>query len=285
MLGASEHAGRIRPRIVSCGAPLTSPRGHCWFLGLEARGRQEILRKIEEMGRRGVDFIKVMVTGGGSTPGTNVRRSQFRSDELEAVVEAAGKYGLQVTGHAHGTEGIRKAVRAGFTGIEHCSWLGRRGNRIAYDRRTVRLLVDRGVFVCRTIAGFERWRLEDIEGMRGSGSDQYGSAHRAFEALRRMAVDGVRLIAGTDAGIDRTDFSGLATSLETMVGLGGMKNVDVLLAATRTAAEALGLGERLGTLEVGRFADLIAVDGDPLDDIRALRRIRGVVKGGEPVSV
>jgi imidazolonepropionase-like amidohydrolase len=120
--------------------------------------------------------------------------------------------------------------------------------------------------------------------MKERGGEEYQRANRAFEPLRRMVGDGVRLAAGTDAGINDTGYDGLATSLETMVGLGGMTPFDALRSATQIASEALGLDSLVGTLEVGKRADCIAVAGDPLRDLRALHRVKAVVKDGEIVD-
>jgi imidazolonepropionase-like amidohydrolase len=264
------------PRIVASGAPITTTGGHCYYLGLEAEGIDAVRRALREMHRAGADFIKVMVTGGGGTPGSNVRASQFTREELRAMAEDAHRLGKRIAGHVHGTQGIAWAAEAGFDSLEHCSWLALEGVGRDYDERVAEQIVRQGVYVCRTIAGFERWGLEEL-----------GPGHRAWEdfrVLRNMVHAGVRLIAGTDAGIDQTDFQGLAATLETMVGLGEMTAAQALDAATRAAAEALGLGGEIGTLEVGKRADLIAVRGNPLEDVRSLREVKAVMRDGrQPV--
>ena len=263
------------PRILSCGAPLTVTGGHCHFFRLEAEGPEEVLRAMRRMHKIGADFFKVMVTGGGSTPRSIPAAPQYGEKELRVMVDEARRLGKKITGHAHGTEGIKLAVEAGFDGIEHCSWLDRNGRDIRYDDAVVDLMVEKGTIVCRTIAGFERLPLEDLGGESPSAG--------AFVTLRKMVSRGIPIIAGTDAGIDNTDFTGLNTTLETMTGLGGMDAAAVLDSATRGTAVALGCANDIGTLEPGKLADVIAVDKNPVEDLRALREVEVVILGGEVV--
>jgi imidazolonepropionase-like amidohydrolase len=264
------------PRIVSCGAPITTTGGHCYFFGLEAEGIEGVQRAVRQMHKAGADFIKVMVTGGGLTPGSNTRRSQYSLAELQAIAEDAHRLGKRVAGHVHGTEGIRRAVAAGFDTLEHCSWLAAQGPGRDYDEEVVREIIGQGIYVCRTIAGFERAPLEEAT-----------PGHRLwpdYEVFRRMVKAGVKLAAGSDAGIDETPISGFAYTLETMAGFGGMSPEAVLASATRVAAEAIGLADQIGTLEVGKRADAIAVEGNPWEDLRALRRVAVVIRDGRIVA-
>lgn len=264
------------PRIVSCGAPITTTGGHCYFLGLEAEGIEGVQRAVRQMHKAGADFIKVMVTGGGLTPGSNSRRSQYSLAELQAIAEDAHRLGRRVAGHVHGTEGIRRAVAAGFDTLEHCSWLAAQGTGRDYAEEVVQEIIGQGIYVCRTIAGFERVPLEEAT-----------SSHRLwpdYEVFRNMVKAGVKLIAGSDAGIDQTPISGFAYTLETMAGFGGMSAEAVLASATRAAAEAIGLADQIGTLEVGKRADAIAVEGNPLEDLRVLRHVAVVIRDGRIVA-
>ena len=260
------------PRILSSGVPITTTGGHCYYLGLEAEGVDAVRRAVRQMHRAGADFIKVMVTGGGGTPGSNVRAAQFRLEELRAMADDAHRLGKRIAGHVHGTEGIALATEAGFDSLEHCSWLAREGTGRDYDQRVAEKIVRQGIYVCRTIAGFERWKLEEM-----------GPEHKAWEdyrVFRNLVHAGARIAAGTDAGIDQTDFQGLCYTLETMVGLGEMTNSQALDSATRVAAGCLGLEAEIGTLEAGKRADCLAVVGNPLEDLRALRQVKAVLRDG-----
>ena len=261
------------PRIVSCGAPITTTAGHCYYLGLEADGVDGVQKAVRQMHKAGADFIKVMVTGGGITRGSNTRASQFSQAELDALTQDAHRLGKRVAGHVHGTQGIQRAVDAGFDTLEHVSWLAAQGQGRDYDRRVVDRMLKQGTMVCRTIAGFERVPIEDATPEHRFWPD--------YEMLRNMVRDGLKLAAGTDSGIDLTPISGYAYTLETMAGLGGMTFSAVLDAATRSAAEAIGLSDQVGTLEKGKRADLIAVSGNPLEDLRALRQVDFVVRDGK----
>lgn len=263
------------PRIVTGGAPITTTGGHAWMLGGEADGVAAVQTAVRRMCREGADFIKVIVTGGGNTPGTNVLLPQYSQEELDAIAADAHRLGRKVSGHAHGTSGIRAAVNAGFDCIEHCSMLRAGWTDAAYDAALGREMADRGVVVCRTMTGAEVGALEDL-----------GEKHALwpqFDVLRRLVQDGVTIIAGTDAGNEGTGFDLVPRAVETLVALAGISPRAALAAATANAAAGLGLATEIGTLEPGRLADFIVLAADPLEDIRALRAIRAVYKAGVEV--
>ena len=264
------------PTVVTSGSAITTTGGHCWFLETEADGDGKVVEAVRMLHGAGAHFIKVMVTGGGSTVGSDTRVSQYTQSELDSISQEAHRHGFSVTGHAHGTEGILRSLEAGFDGIEHCTWLSRNGEGEDYRPDAVDRIVTEEVFVCKTIAGFQRWPLDEL------GS--HHPAWREFATMRSMRDAGVSLIAGTDAGIDQTNFSDLCFTLETMVGLGGMSPREVYRSATELAARAIGREETVGALEIGKRADCIAVDDNPVDDIRTLRSPRAVVQNGRLVA-
>jgi imidazolonepropionase-like amidohydrolase len=264
------------PRIVTCGAPITTTGGHCYFLGCEADGIESVQKAVRSMHKMEADFIKVMVTGGGITRGSNSHASQYSQEELNAIVEDAHRLGHRVSGHVHGTEGIRRAVAAGFDTLEHASWLARNGSNRDYDPQVVEQILRKEIIVCRTIAGFERIPIEEATPEHKFWPD--------YEMLRNMVRDGVVLVAGSDSGIDQTPFSGYSLTLETMAGLGGMNNAEVIRSATGLAAQAIGLGDRIGTIERRKKADFIAVSGNPFEDLRVFRKIDYVIQDGQIVA-
>ncbi|MFF2516893.1 amidohydrolase family protein [Streptomyces sp. NPDC058086] len=264
-------AGRqIGPRILAAGSPLTSPQGHCWFLGGEVEGLDEIREAVRRTAKQGSDVIKVMATGGGLTSGgPAIWEPQFTTEELTAAVEEAHAAGLPVAAHAHGTAGIAAAITAGVDTIEHCTWMAQDG-KVDVREDLVAQIVAKGIRVCP--AAHPNWRsfAERI------GPDR---AREVFSPARRMAEQGVRLIAGTDAGVPRSGFDGLASSLEFLEYI-GLSRTKVIASATVDAAEALGIAHNTGRLSPGYRADLVVVEGNPLDDLKALHDIRLVVTGG-----
>ncbi len=144
-----------------------------------------------------------------------------------------------------------------------------------YNHQVVEKIIKQGIIVCRTIAGFERLPIEEATPEHSFWPD--------YEILRLMVQDGIKLAAGTNSGIDQTPISGYAYTLETMAGLGEMSRPAVIKSATRLAAEAVGLADQIGTLQKGKRADLIAVTGNPLEDLRVLRHIDYVIRDGKVI--
>lgn len=259
----------VGPRIVSAATPVTPPGGHCWFLGGEVDGVAEIRRLVRRNAEAGAKVIKVMETGGGLTEGgAQSWESQFSAAELTALVDETHRAGLPVAAHAHGVDGITAAVEAGVDTIEHCTWMTEDGFDVRED--VLARIVEKGIFVCPTVS--PNWPM----------LPKFFGAERAeamFDAVRRMAQAGARLIAGTDAGVQRAGFDGLPAALTFYEHL-GLSRDRILAMATTEAAHALGLGDTTGRLTPGYSADLLVVDGDPLADLGALRAVETVVAGG-----
>ncbi|MEU6488323.1 amidohydrolase family protein [Streptomyces sp. NPDC046887] len=265
-------AGRTAgPRLLTAGTPVTAPGGHCWFLGGEADGPDAIRATVARNLARGVDAIKVMATGGGITRGgPPIWAAQFTAEELALVVRQAAAAGLPVAAHAHGTEGIAAAVTAGVATIEHCTWMGPAGFDVREE--LVAAMVDQGIAVCP--AASPDWR---------GFAERFGTerAEEMFDRLRWMRERGVRLIAGTDAGVTHAVFGDFVSSLEFFAHI-GCTPTEVLDLATADTARALGIGHDTGSIRPGYRADLLLVDGNPLDDLQALREVRLVMAAGRP---
>ena len=253
------------PRIVAAGPPVTVTGGHCWFMGGEADSEDDLRRLVRTQHKHGADLIKVMATGGFMTTGSAPWYAQFTTGELAVIVAEARRVDKRVAAHAHGLEGIRRAAEAGVSSIEHCSFVTETNERY-FDERLAARIAEQGIYVCPTMNANAPYvaKLTDIP---------VGQYVKALYDL------GVRIIAGTDAGIDNTPHHQYAGGLEYLVSLGFTPG-QVLAMATTEAAAALGVEAVTGRLSAGYEADLIVVDGDPLTDITAVSRLRRVVARG-----
>ena len=257
------------PRIVSAGTPITQPGGHCHFLGGEVAGVDEIRALVKRNAEAGAGVIKVMAGGGGLTKGGPASwQSQFSAEELTALVKEARSVGLPVAAHAHGTDAIAAAVEAGVDTIEHCTWMTSEGFDLRED--VLAKIIDQGTAVCPAVS--PHWQMLP----KFFGVDR---AEQMFALVKAMADAGVKLIAGTDAGVQRAGFDGLVGALGFYDHL-GLSNARIIAMATVDAAEALGLSEVTGRIAPGLHADLLVVDGDPLADLGALKAVTAVVADG-----
>jgi imidazolonepropionase-like amidohydrolase len=253
------------PRLVVAACPITVTGGHCWFMGGEADSEDDLRRLVRTHHKHGADLIKVMSTGGFMTTGSAPWYAQFATAQLAVIVEEAARVDRPVAAHAHGTEGIRRAVEAGVTTIEHCSFVTETNERRFSESLATRI-AERGMFVCPTISGGAPY-IAELTGIEVG-------AH-----VKPLYDMGVRIIAGTDAGVDNNPHHQYVGGLEYLVTL-GFQPAQVLAMATTEAAAALGLGATTGRLAPGYDADLIVVCGDPQSDIAALRDLRRVIARG-----
>jgi len=270
------------PRILAAAMPITTTGGHLNFCGLEADGVHEVIKATRRLCKGGVDFIKVMATGGGMTPGTNPRAPQFSVEELSAIVAEARRLGgRHVAAHCHATAGIRNAVEAGIRTIEHCSWL-HPVDGLEFDPKTVERMVEKGTYVSLTM-GSERAAIKPPEQLAEWQRRAAESWEPHFDLLRRTVRGGVRFIASSDAGVSRTFFEEYPLTLEVMVSRLDIAPMEAIRATTGRAAEALGIADQVGALLPGRRGDVAVFEGDPLADIRALRNVRAVFRDGATV--
>ena len=262
--------GSDGPEILAAGPPITTPGGHCWFLGGETPP-DRLAEAVAERAARGVDVIKVMATGGGITPGSLAHQSQYDLDQLRTVVEAAHAADLPVTAHAHAGTGIRDAVRAGVDGIEHCTFMT--GHGADPDWSVVAEIVDAGVHVGVTAARMPT----------GNALPPHVIAARAHVA--RIQRAGARVVCCSDAGvIPDKPHDCLPHSLPEFQELTQLPAAAVLTSVTRLAAESCGLGHRKGRIAAGYDADLLAVHGDPTEDLTALLDVVAVFRAGARVD-
>jgi len=272
------------PRLLVSGPALGITGGHCDnnLLAPEFRYKAEavadgpwaVRAKVREVIKYGADLIKVCATGGVLSKGDQPGTQQYTFEELQAIVEEAHKLGRKVAAHAHGAEGIKAAIRAGVDSIEHASLIDDEGIRLAKEQGTY-LVMD--IYNHEFIMQHgERVGMlpEALEKEREIGPRQRENFARAVRA-------GVKIAFGTDAGV--YPHGDNAKQFAYMVRY-GMTPLDALRSATIWAAELLGWGDRVGAIEPGMFADLIAVEGNPLEDITLLERVVFVMKGGVVVK-
>jgi imidazolonepropionase-like amidohydrolase len=256
------------PRILAAGSPITITGGHCHFLGLEADDEAGVRRAARGELKSGANCLKIMATGGRMTPGTNTSAAQYSVAEIRAAVDEAQRARVTIAAHALGTAGIRNATAAGVNTIEHCNWLGMDGS-VQFDESVAAQMAQQGTAVVATLVPLQR----SAPVLRGE----------VLACMRRMAALGVPFAAGTDAGVSLTPFDSLHNELAILASELGFTPLQAIAAATGVAAASLGIDASVGTLQVGRAADLLAVDGDPSTRIEDLRNVRRVLKGGRTV--
>ncbi len=267
------------PHVWAAGEVLTSTAGHCWFFGIECDTVEDVRRAVRSQVKAGADYIKVMATGGNLTPNSNPNREQFSRDDMIALVEDSARLGKYVAAHCHGTPGIHNAVAAKVRTIEHCSFVV--PGDVVYDEVAANGVAEQGIYVVPTISTGERNRQRQIDAGAMSPKQQE-TRHKRLENLRRLNDLGVKFVSGNDAGMALTRFDDFQLDLELLVEHIGFSAAQAIRTATSQAAEAIGSDE-FGTLEAGKRADVLAVRGNALNDIGALRNIQMIMKSGQVV--
>jgi imidazolonepropionase-like amidohydrolase len=268
------------PRLLVSGPPLTITGGHFWWCNGEADGVEGVQRQARWLLKQGVDFLKIMASGGG-TLGTNQARASYTTDEIAAAVHEAHHVGKLTTAHCLAAEGLANAVEAGIDQVEHINFIQPDGSR-RFDQDVAERIVERNIYVSPTIqTGYRQLeRLASSTNLSQREQSQLDDLNykldSKLEFVRRFHQMGARIVAGTDA---IATFGDYAIGLE-LLARAGLPHMQVIQAATRVAADAIGLGKLVGTLEVGKEADLVAVRGDPLVDIRCLNDVVKVVRAG-----
>jgi imidazolonepropionase-like amidohydrolase len=286
------------PWIVASGPPVTTPGGHCCYLGGEALGAEQLRAAVRERVGRRVDVVKVMASGGVNTADTDVYAPQFSLADLRLLTDAAHGAGLAVTAHAHAAAAIDQAVAVGADGLEHASFLARSEDPAVPGLAALRdgtasaaqlqALAQSGMAVCPTLGGFtveslrrapETVRKRMLEG----GVTLEELVEKRLSLIRQMHEAGIRLVGGADAGIGPGKAHGLYA--ESVVELAAVTGVaESLVASTSAAAQVCGLGERKGRLAAGYDADLVVVAGDLARNLTRLREVRQVVLRGQLVG-
>jgi imidazolonepropionase-like amidohydrolase len=235
----------------------------------------EARKAVRYQHKYGADLIKITATGGVLSIGDSGDAQQFTDEEMRAIVEAAHLLGMKVAAHAHGKAGIHAAIRAGVDSIEHGTY---------GDAESFKLYKERGTYLVPTIiAGKTVAEMATIPGhFHPTVQAKAARIGPLIQDMFKQAyAAGVKIAFGTDSGVSNHGEN--AREFGYMVEA-GMPAAEAILAATRNAADLLGAADRVGSLQPGRFADVIAVAGNPLTDISELRRITFVMKGGKVVK-
>lgn len=275
------------PDMVISGRPLTITGGHMWYCGSEADGEAAVRHEVRSLIKEGADFIKIMATGG-STRSSFANLPAYTTAELRAAHEEAHRFGRLTAAHCTNAAGVANALEAGIDMIIHCFFDDDSG-RYGWRQDLADRLAAAGTWVNPTLH-VVRAAIESAEAaMRESGptaeqeraldADKRSLEHR-MEATGRLAKMGVRVTAGSDSpwlhyapGLFVREIEILAES--------GLSNAEALVSATSGAATSVGVGDLAGTLAVGRAADIVVVDGDPLQDLGRLWQVRDVFKNGQ----
>ena len=275
-LGLRDHLAQHAipaPTILATGPPLTTHSGHLAVMGGEAEGTGELMAAIDERARRGCEVVKVMASGGATTPGSQPHDTQYGPQDLRFIVAHAHERGLSTAAHVHAVPSIVDALEAGFDSLEHVTFMTADG--VACDQRLIERIAGSGTVVSLTIGS-----------VPGSGTPPPAVAQRLEQIhanAARLCDAGAKIVLGTDAGLSPgKPHDVLPYALVSLVEL-GMSPVRALHAVTAVAADACGLGGVKGRLALGADADLIAVAGDPLRDIRAVHHMAAVYREGRQV--
>ena len=274
------------PRIFSAGKSLATTGGHAdptngmkfEFMGDPGpddgviNGISDARKAVRQRYKNGADLIKITATGGVLSVAKNGENPQFKEEEIRAIVETAKDYDMHVAAHAHGAEGMKRAIRAGVRSIEHGTLM---------DDETIKLMKENGTYYVPTISAgefvAEKAKIDGYypEIIRPKASKIGPQIKSTFE---RAHMAGVKIAFGTDSGVS---YHGDNAREFFYMTEGGMRPIDAIRSATIVAAELLGIEATLGTLEIGKIADIIAVKGNPLENITTLENVEFVMKNGK----
>jgi len=271
------------PRIMTAGHALGIRGGHCdqnafrpglLDRGIEdgiADGPDQVRAAVRYQVKYGADVIKTCATGGVLSEGDAVGATQYSFEELKAMVEEAHKLERKVAAHAHGTEGIKLAVRAGVSSIEHGSFL---------DEEGARLMKEHGTYLVPTLSAAEAVERAAKSGVlkRLRAEKALAAAAAVRHAIKLAVANKVPIALGTDAGV--VPHGTNAHEFVLLVQWGGMSNMDAIVAGTSSGAKLLGWDKKVGSLTTGKWADIVAVSGDPSRDIEDTQKVMFVMKNG-----
>ena len=276
----------VGPRLLVCGAPITTTAGHLHWCGLRADSRDEVVEAVRDMVEAGADFVKVMATGGMMTPGSSPGMTQYSMPELQALVDDAHRLRKQVAAHVLGSDGCVLAIDTGVDTLEHCAWLDETGQHGAFrfdadaatrlDPSTQSVHVTVGAGARDFVRG-----LDHLDDLPVSDREELRARNKHHRAMR---ATGVPTVVSSDAGVMTTTHDEFALSVVAAVVSLDLSPIEAINLTTHASARAIGLGEVTGGLTPGLAADVLVVEGDAADNICRLRNSLAVYLGGRQVA-
>ena len=263
------------PHMYCAGKVICMTGGHGWQEGIEADGKDACLKAVRTQLRSGVDLIKMMATGGVMTKGVEPGNAQFTVDEMKVMIEEAHKAGRKTATHAQGLQGIKNALYAGIDSIEHGCFL---------DDECLELMKEHNTFLVPTLCAPQCIIDKGVE----NGVAQYmvdktlkvKDAH--VESVKKAYEKGIQIALGADAGTPFNYHSNTAYEMELLARL-DISNMDILKMATINSARCVGVEKDYGSIEVGKQADLVCLNENPLENISNVRKINRVIQSGKIV--
>lgn len=263
------------PDMYCAGKIVTMTGGHAHIVGREADGVDEVRKAVREQLKAGADVIKVISTGGVMTPGVDINAYQFNIDELKVAVEEAHKAGRKVCAHCHGTQGIKNSVQAGIDSIEHATLL---------DEEAADLMAEAGTYMVPTLSApyyiIKHGEAGGIPKFAVDKAKEIGNQH--IKSLNLAREKGLNIAMGTDSGTAFNKHGNSGFELCLLVEA-GMSPMEAIVTATKNSSELIGIDEKYGTLEIGKFANFIVLDENPLDNIETIQKPKAVYKKGKLV--
>lgn len=263
------------PHMYCAGKVICMTGGHGWQEGIEADGKDACLKAVRTQLRSGVDLIKIMATGGVMTKGVEPGNAQFTVDEMKVMIEEAHKAGRKTATHAQGLQGIKNALYAGIDSIEHGCFL---------DDECLERMKEQNTFLVPTLCAPQCIIDKGVE----NGVAQYmvdktlkvKDAH--VESVKKAYEKGIPIALGTDAGTPFNYHNNTAYEMELLAKL-NIPNMDIFKIATINSARCVGVEKDYGSIEVGKQADLVCLNENPLENISNVRKINRVIQSGKIV--
>jgi imidazolonepropionase-like amidohydrolase len=281
------------PRLLVSGRPITCTGGHFHMCNEIADGPEEIRRSVRRLVHEGADYIKIMASGGG-TQGTIPGLASYSVEELHAAVHESHHFHRLTAAHCRARESMRRAVQAGIDLMEHAEFLDP-DHELRFDPQLAEMMAECGIWISPTLQAWTNYpRIARLSAKKEAGTLAPGEeqqlsqleqrAERRLDIMRRMLDYCLkeRIVPGTDSGVGELAFGHLDYDLRLLVRVGFTPG-EALLSATRVSAQAIGLADRLGTIEPGKVADLAAFRTDPTQDVRAFSEVVAVFQAGRRV--